>query len=125
MLTAILFLGSAAVIYFACEFFVNGVEWLGRKLGVGETATGTILAAFGTALPESAVTFVAVVFGRDTAQKEIGVGAAVGGPLVLSTISYAVVGIVLWFSRHKLRRASTELQLDTQRLSSDQAWFLL
>src|ERR1700733_9710421 len=125
MLTALLFVCSAAAIYFACEFFVNGVEWLGRKLGIGETATGTILAAFGTALPESAVTFVAVVFGRDTAQKQIGVGAAVGGPLVLSTISYAVVGVVLWFSRHRLGRASTELQLDTQRLSSDQAWFLL
>src|SRR5260221_11963318 len=60
MVTVLLFLGSAAAIYFACEYFVNGVEWLGRKMGVGETATGTILAAFGTALPESAVTFVAV-----------------------------------------------------------------
>jgi cation:H+ antiporter len=59
MLVLLLFVGSAAAIYFACEFFVNGVEWLGHKLGVGETATGTILAAFGTALPESAVTFVA------------------------------------------------------------------
>jgi Ca2+/Na+ antiporter len=59
------------------------------------------------------------------AQKEIGVGAAVGGPLVLSTISYAVVGVVLWCSRHKLRRPNTELQLDTRRLSSDHAWFLL
>jgi cation:H+ antiporter len=101
------------------------VEWVGRRLGVGATATGTVLAAFGTALPESAVTFVAVVFGRDTAHKEIGVGAAVGGPLVLSTISYAVVGIVLWSCRHKLRRANTELRLDTQRLSGDQGWFLL
>src|ERR1035438_2209689 len=76
MLTVVLFLGSAAAIYFACEYFVNGVEWLGRKLGVGETATGTILAAFGTALPESAVTFVAVVFGRGSAPADIGVGAA-------------------------------------------------
>jgi cation:H+ antiporter len=124
-LSVVLFLLCAAAIYLSCEYFVNGVEWVGRRMGVGATATGTVLAAFGTALPESAVTFVAVVFGRDTAQKEIGVGAAVGGPLVLSTISYAVVGVVLWFSRHKLRRASTELQLDTQRLSRDQAWFLL
>jgi cation:H+ antiporter len=124
-LSVVLFLLCAAAIYLSCEYFVNGVEWVGRRLGIGATATGTVLAAFGTALPESAVTFVAVVFGRDTAQKEIGVGAAVGGPLVLSTISYAVVGVVLWFSRHKLRRASTDLQLDTQRLSSDQAWFLL
>jgi len=51
MLTVFLFLASAAAIYFACDYFVNGVEWLGRKIGVGETATGTILAAFGTALP--------------------------------------------------------------------------
>jgi cation:H+ antiporter len=123
-LSVTLFLLCAAAIYLSCEYFVNGVEWVGRRLGVGATATGTVLAAFGTALPESAVTFVAVV-GRDTAQKEIGVGAAVGGPLVLSTISYAVVGVVLWSSRRKLRRATTELQLDAQRLSSDQAWFLL
>src|ERR1700743_1155809 len=99
-----LFLLCAAAIYLSCEYFVNGVEWVGRRLGIGATATGTVLAAFGTALPESAVTFVAVVFGN-TAQKEMGVGAAVGGPLVLSTISYAVVGVVLWSSRHKLRRA--------------------
>ena len=123
-LNVVLFLLCAAAIYLSCEYFVNGVEWVGRRLGIGATATGTVLAAFGTALPESAVTFIAVV-GRNTAQKEIGVGAAVGGPLVLSTISYAVVGLVLWSSRHKLRRANTELQLDTLRLSSDQAWFLL
>jgi cation:H+ antiporter len=124
MLTVILFLGSAAAIYFACEFFVNGVEWLGRKLGVGETATGTILAAFGTALPESAVTFVAVVFGRDTAQKDIGVGAALGGPMVLATISYAVVGFAMWWNRNRLGRTTPIIECDSKRLRRDQAWFL-
>ena len=123
MLTVILFLGSAAAIYFACEFFVNGVEWLGRKLGVGETATGTILAAFGTALPESAVTFVAVVFGRDAAQKDIGVGAALGGPLVLATISYAVVGGAMLWNQRRLGRATSFIECDSQRLRRDQAWF--
>jgi cation:H+ antiporter len=34
-----------------------------------------VLAAFGTALPESVVTFVAVAFGDSAAQKDIGVGA--------------------------------------------------
>ena len=124
MLTAILFLGSAGAIYFACEFFVNGVEWLGRKLGVGETATGTILAAFGTALPESAVTFVAVVFGRDSAQKDIGVGAALGGPMVLATISYAVVGFAMLWNRRQLGRTTAVIQCDSTRLRRDQAWFL-
>ncbi len=124
MLTAVLFLGSAAAIYFACEFFVNGVEWLGRRLGVGETATGTILAAFGTALPESAVTFVAVVFGRDPAQKDIGVGAALGGPLVLATLSYAVVGVALMWNRRRLGRATRHIECESPKLRRDQAWFL-
>jgi cation:H+ antiporter len=124
MLTAVLFLGSSAAIYFSCEFFVNGVEWLGRKLGVGETATGTILAAFGTALPESAVTFAAVVFGRDAAQRDIGVGAALGGPLVLATISYPVVGAAMLWNRQRLGRASGRVECDTKKLRHDQAWFL-
>jgi len=119
-----LLLVSAGFIYSACEYFVNGVEWLGRKLGVGETATGTILAAFGTALPESAVTFVAVVFGKDAAQKDIGVGAALGGPMVLSTISYAVVGIAMLWNRRRLGRATSFIECDSQRLRRDQAWFL-
>jgi cation:H+ antiporter len=123
MLTVVLFLGSAAAIYFACEYFVNGVEWLGRKLGVGETATGTILAAFGTALPESAVTFVAVVFG-DSAQKDIGVGAALGGPMVLATVSYAVVGFAMFWNRKRLGRATPVIECDSTRLRRDQAWFL-
>jgi cation:H+ antiporter len=124
MLTVVLFFGSAAAIYFACEFFVNGVEWLGRKLGVGETATGTILAAFGTALPESAVTFVAVVFGRDSAQKDIGVGAALGGPLALGTISYAVVGFALLWNRRRLGRTTLVIECESTRLRHDQVWFL-
>ena len=57
----LLLLGSAALIYVGCEFFVNGVEWLGRKLGIAQNAVGTVLAAFGTALPESVVTFCSQV----------------------------------------------------------------
>ena len=75
-LNILLLLGSAGAIYFASEYFVNGVEWVGHKLDLGQKATGTLLAAFGTALPESVVTLVAVAFNADPAQKDIGVGAA-------------------------------------------------
>jgi cation:H+ antiporter len=122
-LTVALLLGSAAVIYLACEYFVNGVEWVGRKFAVGQQATGSILAAFGTALPESVVTFVAVVFGATAAQKEIGVGAALGGPLVLSTIAYGVVGLTLILSRRQLPLTDA-VRGDFKRLSRDQGWFL-
>src|ERR1700728_3814253 len=124
MLTALLFVCSAAAIYFACEFFVNGVEWVGRKLGVGETATGTILAAFGTALPESAVTFVAVVFGKDAAQKDIGIGSALRGTLVLAHLAYPVVGLALLLERKRLGRQNACVEVNHRRLSHDQAWFL-
>jgi len=119
-----LLLGSAAVIYLACEYFVNGVEWVGRKFAVGQQATGSILAAFGTALPESVVTFVAVVFGATASQKAIGVGAALGGPLVLSTIAYATVGVTLILCRTRLPKTAVT-RADFRSLSRDQGWFLV
>jgi cation:H+ antiporter len=123
-LTIGLLLAAAVAIYVACEYFVNGVEWVGRKLAVSQHATGSILAAFGTALPESAVTLVAVAFGATAAQKDIGVGAALGGPLVLATIAYATVGITLLACRQKLPH-SAAVRDEFQHLSRDQGWFLV
>ncbi len=124
MLTTLaLLLGSAAFIYLSCEYFVNGVEWVGKHLGVSQTAVGTVLAAFGTALPESVVTFVAVVFGGTDAQKEIGVGAAIGGPLVLATLAYAVVGLVFLTARSK-KNIALLANVNVHKLSRDQAWFI-
>jgi len=119
-----LLIGSAIAIYLSCELFVNGVEWVGRKLAVGQKATGSILAAFGTALPESVVTLVAVAFGGSIATKQLGVGAALGGPLALATIAYATVGVVLLLSRRTFPR-TPEIRADFRRLARDQGWFLL
>jgi cation:H+ antiporter len=119
-----LLLGAAVLIYLACEFFVNGVEWVGHKLAVGQKATGTILAAFGTALPESVVTFVAVTFPHTAADKDIGVGAAMGGPLALGTIAYAVVGLTLLICKRPLPSGEEGRRLYAG-LSRDQAWFIV
>jgi cation:H+ antiporter len=116
-------IAAAGFVYWACEYFVNGVEWVGRKAGVSQNAVGTVLAAFGTALPESVVTFVAVVFGHDTAAKNIGVGAALGGPLVLATVAYPVVGLMLWITQS--RAARLPIDINWQRLARDQGWFLI
>jgi cation:H+ antiporter len=121
--TVLLLIGSAALIYVGCEFFVNGVEWVGRKLGIAQNAVGTVLAAFGTALPESVVTFVAVVFGATPAAKDIGVGAALGGPLVLATISYGLTGSAILLFRQR-RSQGRELLVDGRRLGRDQIAFL-
>src|SRR5262249_51293758 len=123
ILTFALLILCAVLIYLSCEYFVNGIEWVGAQLGIARSAVGTVLAAFGTALPESVVTFVAVVFGRTAPHKDIGVGAALGGPLVLATIAYAVVGLTFVLTRTH-QRASLLSRIDAQRLRRDQVWFL-
>jgi len=51
------------------------------------------------------------------------VGAALGGPLVLSTIAYATVGATLILSGRHLQRTRS-VRDEFQRLSRDQTWFL-
>jgi cation:H+ antiporter len=130
----LLLLACAAVIYLACEWFVNAVEWLGVLLKVGPIAVGTVLAAVGTALPESVVTLVAVLFGGGHQGDDIGVGAALGGPLVVGTVAYAVTGAMILLRRRipvpavaKSAAAPRPDPLDgtdTRRLARDQTWFL-
>ncbi|MER5880127.1 sodium:calcium antiporter [Streptomyces sp. NPDC001910] len=138
MIHFVLLIVCAVAIYLSCEWFVNAVEWLGERLNVGKMAVGTILAAFGTALPESVVTLVAVTTGATDEAKDIGVGAAMGGPLALSTIAYGVTGAMLVLKHRKERIAAgpgatpagarKEEALgsaaDMKRLAKDQKWFL-
>jgi len=125
-----LLIGCAVAIYLACEWFVNAIEWLGVRLNMGTLAIGTVLAAIGTALPESVVTLVAVTMGHSPLSKDIGVGAAMGGPLVLATIAYGVTGWMLIRRKRTLRAAGIDstgdlLQdVDLSRLPTDQKWFL-
>jgi len=114
---------SGAAIYLASDFFVNGIEWLGRKIGVSETATGTLLAAIGTALPESVITFVALALGDKASDTQIGIGAALGGPLVLSTLAYAVVGIAM-LGRARSKAMSLAARAESKWLVRVQLWFL-
>lgn len=125
LLTLSLLLGLAVLIYLSCQYFVNAIEWCGRHLNLGASAVGTVLAAFGTALPESAVTLTAMAFGGTPQHKDIGVGAALGGPLVLATLAYAVVGFALWRNRSRLGRGDYLLRVDHRRLAGDQLAFLL
>ncbi|EGW40802.1 sodium:calcium antiporter [Desulfosporosinus sp. OT] len=122
-LTFVTLIISAILIYLSCELFVNGIEWVGLRYNISKNAVGTILAAFGTALPESVVTFIAVVFGTNANQKDIGVGAALGGPLVLSTLAYAIVGLGIIFFRKK-RVHGINIDLSNSKLGRDQLWFL-
>jgi cation:H+ antiporter len=106
----VLLIACAVAIYLSCGWFVNAVEWLGQRLNLGTMAVGTILAAFGTALPESVVTLVAVTTGPTAEIRNIGVGAAMGGPLVLATVAYGVTGAML------LLRRRTQIRVESREL---------
>ena len=72
--------------------FTNAVEWAGHRLGMGEGATGSILAAVGTAMPETLIPIVAIIGGAEGAE-DVAIGAIIGAPFLLATVAMAVVGI--------------------------------
>jgi cation:H+ antiporter len=77
------------VILAASELFTNALEHLGEKLRISEGVTGSLFAAVGTALPETIVPILAIFAGTSNPQvnEEVGVGAILGAPLMLSTLS--------------------------------------
>ena len=81
---------SLVVILSGAELFTNGVEWIGEGFGLSEGAVGSVLAAVGTALPETLLPLVAILSGH-AAGEEIGTGAILGAPFMLTTLAMVVV----------------------------------
>ncbi|MGZ3619916.1 MAG: sodium:calcium antiporter [Candidatus Binataceae bacterium] len=109
---------SFAVILAGSEMFTNGVEWAGHHLSLSEAAVGSLLAAVGTALPETLIPAVALIMshGVPGAHSEVGVGAIVGAPLMLSTIALFVMGVAaLSFRRRRGRIALRVPRIDARR----------
>ncbi len=80
-------------IVLACVLFTNAIEHLGEKLNLSEGAVGSVLAAVGTALPETILPLVAIVGAYVTgsnieAGQEIGIGAILGAPFMLGTLAF-------------------------------------
>ncbi len=124
-----LLLGAFVLLLGGAEIFTNSVEWLGHHLGVSESATGSLLAAVGTALPETMIPVIAigsVLLGRGdaAAADEIGVGAILGAPFMLATIAMALVGAsVLYFGPR--RRAGATFEVETETLGRDLTVFVV
>lgn len=83
---------SLIFILASCLYFTNAVEWLGKKLNLSQGVIGSIFAAVGTAMPETIIPIIAIVFHKGQASEEIGVGAIVGAPFMLSTLGFFVTG---------------------------------
>ena len=110
------------VILIAAEIFVNALEHLGEKLGISEGVTGSIFAAVGTAMPETIVPLLAIFAGTQNQQlnEEIGVGAILGAPLMLSTLSLFLMALAVW----KKRGAQGHLTPEKTGLKRDLDFFL-
>ncbi|MFB6077494.1 MAG: sodium:calcium antiporter [Halarchaeum sp.] len=119
---AVLLVGSFVLLLAGAEVFTNGVEWLGHRLGVSESATGSILAAVGTALPETLIPVIAIVRGgADSAH--VGVGAILGAPFMLATIAMFLVGASVYFFRER-RTFGAEMHFNEAATRRDLSFFL-
>ncbi|MDX8401062.1 MAG: sodium:calcium antiporter [Mariprofundaceae bacterium] len=90
-----LLLLALAVVFAAAQLFTNALEYLGERLGVSEGVTGSIFAAVGTAMPETIVPIVAIVAGgaSERVNHEVGMGAIVGAPFMLGTLSLGLMAL--------------------------------
>lgn len=125
MLIAILLLIlSFALILLSAELFTNGIEWLGSKLNMTQGAVGSILAAIGTALPETIIPLLAIFFASNkTIGAEISTGAILGAPLMLSTIAMGVVGVSIFIFYKMGRRNAPLATIDNPHMRRDMKFF--
>src|SRR5690348_18036492 len=92
----LILVGAFVVILLGAELFTNGIEWFGRKLELAEGAVGSVLAAVGTALPETMIPIIAILSGSgSSASHGIGVGAILGAPFMLATLAMFVTGVAV------------------------------
>lgn len=124
MIDLFFLLSGLILILIAAEGFTNGIEGLGRRLSLSQAVVGSILAAVGTALPETILPIVAIIFyGGSTADK-IGVGAILGAPFMLSTLAFFLVGLTILISYLNKKRRFC-LNIEIHSIKRDLSFFIV
>jgi len=117
-----LLLVSLAIILIGAEAFTNGIEWLGSRLMLGAGAVGSILAAVGTALPETMVPIMAFLGGGvGTEGSDIGIGAILGAPFMLATLAFFITGLAALL----FRRKNAPLLVEAKVVQRDLKFFII
>jgi cation:H+ antiporter len=119
---------SLAAILGAAVLFTNAVEIMGDRLNLGAGAVGSVLAAVGTALPETMIPLVAIlgallVGSGSAAAGEIGVGAILGAPFLLATLALFIVGAAALGYKSR-RETGSEITADRKTAIPDLVFFL-
>ncbi len=122
----VILLASALLLIFAgAELFTNALEHMGHRLRISDGVTGSIFAAVGTALPETMVPIIAICFPdglhNPETGREVGIGAILGAPLMLSTLSLFLIAAYAGIKRGW----HSSLLPEREGLLRDLSWFLL
>src|SRR5918993_2497999 len=102
---------------------------MGDRLNLGAGAVGSVLAAVGTALPETMIPLVAI-FGSlllgtsSAATGAIGIGAILGAPFLLATLALFIVGAAALGYKGR-RETGSEITADRETAIPDLVFFLL
>ncbi len=124
MLNWIFLLFALGIILLGATVFTNGLEWFGKKMNLSDGAVGSIFAAVGTALPETLVPIVAIMFGTAEAGHKIGVGAIIGAPFMLGTLAFFISGLAVIWNRKK-REDYPVMRVDTIVMRRDMEYFMV
>jgi cation:H+ antiporter len=118
-----------ALIVSICALFTNAIEWVGHRFQLSEGAVGSVLAAVGTALPETLVPVIAITsgyFGLSSinleAGHDIGVGAILGAPFLLGTLAMWVTATALFYFA-SLKKRDARLKIDLHLFRRDYHYF--
>jgi cation:H+ antiporter len=130
----VLLLVLLGAIVWACSLFTNAIEWLGHKGNLSSGAVGSVLAAVGTALPETLVPIVALVGGAlaqnataasVAATQDIGIGAILGAPFMIGTLAMAISGLAVIIFAKGFKSRSMEMTFDAEQFFRDLVYFFI
>ena len=130
MVTVLQLVISLAAILGAAALFTNAVEMLGERMNLSQGAVGSVLAAVGTALPETMIPVVALIGaaleGGSAAEaaSEIGIGAILGAPFLLATLAMFIVGVAALVFRGR-RNNGGDIVIDKSTTRRDVIFFLV
>jgi cation:H+ antiporter len=124
LLYALLFVVSVAVTLGGCQLFTNAIEWLGKRFGISEGAVGSIFAAIGTTLPETSIPIIAIFFGKGREQAEVGLGAILGAPFMLSTLVLPMLALLLVLYARAGKRTA-RFHLNYSEVNTDLTFFTI
>lgn len=123
MMDVFMALISLVIILLGCAVFTNAVEWLGKILGAHQGMVGSVFAAVGTALPETMVPIVAILFSSGAASSDIAIGAIAGAPFMLGTLGFLITGTaVLAYSA--AGRRSIKITVNEKVMQKDLSFFI-